>query len=52
VSFRLDQLFRPRLMIRAEHGARTLGDLLTSQEKEYGRKIAKAQKVRWSCVQH
>ena len=31
---------------RAEHGARTLDDLLKSEEKEYGRKIAKAQKVR------
>jgi hypothetical protein len=30
---------------RAEHGARTLDDLLKSEEKEYGRKIAKAQKV-------
>jgi len=35
-----------RLIIRAEHGARTLDDLLKSEEKEYGRKIAKAQKVR------
>ena len=34
-----------RLIIRAEHGARTLDDLLKSEEKEYGRKIAKAQKV-------
>jgi len=31
---------------RAEHGARTLDDLLKWEEKEYGRKIAKAQKVR------
>ena len=32
-------------MFRAENGARTLEDLLKSEEKEYGRKIAKAQKV-------
>jgi len=32
-------------MCRAESGARTLEDLLKSEEKEYGRKIAKAQKV-------
>lgn len=33
------------LMNRAEHGARSLDDLLKSEEKEYGRKLAKAQKV-------
>jgi len=36
-------------MFRAENGARTLEDLLKSEEKEYGRKIAKAQKVGLSC---
>jgi hypothetical protein len=32
-------------MRRAENGARTLEDLQKCEDKEYGRKIAKAQKV-------